>query len=258
MTQASRDTQPDRDDTPGPQGGIGTDNDTSGRDQIQAGRDVVGRDVIGGDSAGRDVIKSETTVTGFSAAAVQRLVITVGVMVFATAVCFFSGGLAVGALVLNRLGEPVNSNQAAALSMQAKLAAAQNLPSDRPHALVFGEDELSSYVRFIVGPGIGLSDGRARLIEPGVVAIGGRLQSLANLNVAATFSLQPGTDRKAKLESAAVQLLPTGGTLGWVVVPNFLVASFADQINQSLGTGYAVLDVQALSPTQWAVAIERW
>ncbi|MEP7199646.1 MAG: hypothetical protein ABI874_07510, partial [Chloroflexota bacterium] len=37
-----------------------------------------------------------TVTTGFSAQAVQRLVITVGVLVFVTAVCFLSGGIVIG------------------------------------------------------------------------------------------------------------------------------------------------------------------
>ena len=61
---------------------------------------------VGGDIVGRDkVTQTTTTVTnvGMAPEAVRRLVITVGVMVFVTALCFFSGGLVVGAAALQAL-----------------------------------------------------------------------------------------------------------------------------------------------------------
>ncbi len=58
---------------------------------VEGGGDVT----VGGDVAGRDVVKTTTTTTfvGFSPKDVQRLIIVVAAIVFATAACFFSGGV---------------------------------------------------------------------------------------------------------------------------------------------------------------------
>jgi len=74
---------------------------------VEGGGDVT----VGGDVAGRDVVKTTatTTIVGFSPKDVQRLIITVGVIVFVTAGIFFSGGLAVGFVALRELNRTVNA-----------------------------------------------------------------------------------------------------------------------------------------------------
>src|SRR5512139_3717531 len=92
----------------------------SGGVTVQPGGDAN----VGGDVVGRDkVVQTTTTVTnvGMTPEAVRRLVITVGAMVFVTALCFFSGGIVAGAVAVQALGRPVDSSLPNAASFQAKL-----------------------------------------------------------------------------------------------------------------------------------------
>ena len=106
------------------------------------GVQVEGRQVsVGGDVAGRDIVR--TTYVGFSPQAVQRLLITVGVLVFLTAACFFSGGILVGGVAIAALDRQVGSSTQAADRMQAKLEQVRQLPSGQAFRLTFTEDEIS-------------------------------------------------------------------------------------------------------------------
>jgi hypothetical protein len=249
MSKSSDRTQPDETDSPGRAGGV-----DAGRD-LTAGGDVVGRDKItaGGDVAGRDVVKP-VTVVGYSPQAVQRLVITVAAIVFVTAACFFSGGIFIGSQVFTALDRPVPQSQVALRSMQSKIEAASNTPKGETLPLTFSEEELTSYVGW-AGPQIGLNDAKARLLDTGQVAVGGRLQALGNLPIAATFSVQPNTDKPFQLESVAAKVLPVEGTFGWVAVPNVATASLADQAAQLLGGGYTITGVQA-APGELNVVVQ--
>src|SRR5512143_1882516 len=98
----------------------GTQN-VSGGVTVQPGGDAN----VSGDVVGRDkVTQTTSTVTnvGMAPEAVRRLVITVGVMVFVTALCVFSGGLVVGEVALQALGRNVDSSPENAVAFQAKLA----------------------------------------------------------------------------------------------------------------------------------------
>jgi len=221
--------------------------------KIRSGQDVN----VGGDVAGRDVVKNTTNV-GFSVDAVQRLVIAVGLMVFLTAACFFSGGVAVGGVALAALDRKVGSSQAAADSMKAKLDAIRALGPGQAFQLTFSEDEISSYLRFIAGPRMGLSDGKVRLLEPGKLVIGGQSSSLGSVPFAATFELQYNTPGKPlRLTGAAIHILPLGNSgFGWIVVPTFLLNPVADQVNASIGAGYelsTMTDVSNGTELSWMV-----
>ena len=238
----------------------GAPRSTEDTPERSGGIDVEGDITVGGDVAGRDVVKP-VTVVGYSAQAVQRLVITVGALVFATAACFFSGGVVLGAGVIARLDDPpvnangqsVNSSEDAAAILEAKLAAVDRLPAGQAFRLEFSEDELSSWVRFRASEELGLADGKARFLgASGQVVVGGQLRSLGNLSIAVKFSLQPHSDRPLRLESAAVKLIPIAGALGWMAAPNFLFTAFADQLNAQLGRGYSVSDL-APAAAQWTV-----
>lgn len=240
MPDSSDQPQPDQNETSDRSGGIDIEGDLS----------------VTGDVAGRDIDKSVTV--GYSAKAVQRLLITVGVLVFVTALCFFSGGVVLGAAVFNSLDRTVASSQVAADVFEEKLSIAQSITSGEEYEFEFTEEELSSYVRFSAGPRIGLSDGRARFVEPELVAIGGKLEALGDLRVAATFRLQEDSETPFALESVAVQVLPfEGSAFGWVTVPNVLVASFAEQVQEQLGSGYVVNQIDASSGTDtWSITVE--
>jgi hypothetical protein len=256
MAKSSQRTSHDSGETIDRSGGVDVEGDVS------VGGDVAGRDVV---KAGRDIVTNiddrDVINVGYSAKAVQRLVITVGALVFATAACFFSGGVILGAQVIGRLNDPpvdangqaTTSSTSAAADFEDKLDAAQGISADQ--GILFSEDELSSYIKFIAGDRLGLSDGKARFIEPGVIAISGQLRDLGNLYVAATFRLQENPQQPLRLERVAAQVLPFGGSFGWVAVPNALLGSFENRLNAELNgmTIRAVQEGITSNGAEWAL-----
>ncbi len=234
------------------QRGKQSDNDTHRR---SGGVDFGGDTAVSGDVAGRDVIKTETTV-GFSAKAVQRLIITVGAIVFLATALAFILGFFVASRIVADLRRPVASSPELAASLDAKLREAQGAPSGEMRNLEISEAELNSFVNR-EGGDFGLTNAKARFVETGLVAIGGNLDSLGGLEVAATFRLQENASQIVALESAGVRLLPfEGSALGWAALPNFAVADFADRVNQKLGSGYVITGVQAGGESGWNVTVQ--
>lgn len=195
---------------------------------------------VGGDVAGRDVVKNTTTTTvthvGFSEKAVQRLLLMVGAMVFVTAACFFTGGVALGFAAFPALSRPVGSSQSAAQNFQTNLSELQALPAGQAVQFTFTEDEISSYVKFIIGPQLGFApeSGRARFVDDTSIVIAGNLESANNLPVAATFQLSNEPGQPLQLTGAAAQLLDTGSAFGWVAVPTGMLQSVQDRLNSLL------------------------
>lgn len=217
---------------------------------VNAGRDVTIGEFVGG---------NKTTNVGLGASAVQRLLITVGVMVFVTAACFFSGGLAVGFGAFVALNKTVNSdNPEAATRFETNVQSLRELPAGQPFAFGFTEEEISSYFRLVVAPQIGVSDGKVRLLDDvGTLVVGGRADDLNGLRFAATFQWQNVPGAPLTLKAAAVQVLPTGNApFGWVAVPASAVRPIADQINTLFGnvTLTSVTD-QTVSPAEPAWVI---
>ena len=218
------------------------------------GGDVAGRDVHKTTTAGRDVVGGDvvttttTTHVGFSIGAVQRLVVTVGMLVFVTALCFFSSGFVLGGVALAALGRPVGSNPEAAVSFQGKLSALQNLPPGERYAFSFTEEEISSYFRLVMAPtlgGLNVTDGKVRLLDDGHLVIGGRAEGLGGINFAATFAVQDEVGKPLDLTAAAVQVLPTRNTpFGWVLVPPAALGGLEQSLNDLFGN---VQIVQATS-----------
>jgi hypothetical protein len=196
---------------------------------VRAARDIVAGDVnIAGDSISGQTVAVQQ---GFSANQVQRLVLVVGGLVFVTAACFFIlGAITAGALV-NSLGRPLNSSSEAAFSMQNKIDALKSLVPGQAFQVVFTEDELSSYFRFVVGPAIGISDGKARLMDdPGKIALGGNLDSAGGLPFIAELTVTT-SETPFQLTGAWVKVLPTpeGVSFGWLPV-----TPFAQNLNRRL------------------------
>jgi len=208
---------------------------------IVAGRDIAGRDIAGHDIAGRDIYNTTTNI-GFNQNTVLKLVVAVGLMVFLTAGCFFSGGIVVGVGALLALNRPVAVNTASSASMQMKLADLQNTPPDTPFTLSFSEEEINSYFHQVVAPDLNITNGKIRLLSPGKLIVAGDASELSNLPFAATFQVvtgQPG--QTLKLVGAAVDLLPSSnGSFGWVAVPNAVLAPIAEQVNDYLGGHYVI------------------
>jgi hypothetical protein len=223
----------------------------AGRD-IQAGRDIAGRDIAGRDIAGGDIV-----TVGFSQQAVTRLVLIVGMLVFVTAACFFSGGIALGAGVFAALNRPVETSPEAALSMQSKLQQIQSLPSNQPFSVVFSEPEMNSYFHYVLGPQIGVSDGKLRFLPDEQLAISGQVEDLGGRQAAAVLDVQEETGQTLSLSAAAVKVVGSQNSrFGWVAVPTPLLAPLQERINQNLTGNYeitAVESVQNPNQNEWMV-----
>src|SRR5260221_7346147 len=119
---------------PPPHIGGNVGGDVAGGDlnkELNAGRDIVGRDEVTNTT-------TNTTNVGFSAAMVQRLIVTVGALVAATAACFFVLGSVSAVAVAVAFNRPVNSNnQAAPPSFADNLAALRALPPGQPYEFSF-------------------------------------------------------------------------------------------------------------------------
>ena len=195
----------------------------SGGVNVSGGRVEAGHDI-----AGRDIYE------GFSPSAVQRLVLSVGALVFlatmCSAVCFFTSGFVIANQV-NAFSRPIESTIPAARSMQNKLALMAQLRRGESAVLTFSETELSSYVRFVMGPPNGLSDARVRMSDtPRELALTGNYDALDGTPVLATFRMTTG-DEPLELETTAIKAFgDVESALGWIVVPNALVATTVNNV----------------------------
>ena len=226
---------------------------------VEGGGDVS----VGGDVTGRDVVKTTTTTTivGFSPKDVQRLIITVGVIVFVTAGIFFSGGLAVGFVALRELNRTVESdNPPAADRFESALAQLHALSPGQLFTLKFTEEEISSYFRLSLAPQIGVTDGRVRLLDKSSqLVVGGQASDWGNLPFAATFELQDTPGAPLRLTSAAIQVLQLKDKdnknlpFGWVFLPTPLLQPLASNLNNLFGN-VQLTSVAAPAPQTWTVS----
>jgi hypothetical protein len=212
----------------------------SGGANVQADGDIT----VGGDVVGRDKI-TQTTVTnvGMSPEAVRRLVITVGGLVFATAFFFFAFGAITAAAALSAFSRELPSNERAAADFQQQLQTIDALPPGQAFEWQFEENDLSSYLRFILGPQIGF-DGRARFLSSQQTSFKGPWSGVNNLPVMVNTTMQTQLAELYKTDRAYVQILPLGDNLGWVPVPASTVQPLIDQINRDIGSGFVATGVR--------------
>jgi hypothetical protein len=219
--------------------------------ELNAGRDIIGRDVV---------TNANTTNVGFTAAAVQRLVLAVGALVAATAACFFVLGsvTAVGIGLAFERKVP-NNNLAAAASFADNLAALRALPPGQPYEFTFSEEDINSYFFMTVEPTLNgeVRDSQVRLLDAKRLALSGRAQRLGGLRFAATFAWQtnrPGAP--LALTSALVQLLPLGNSpLGWVPLPTLALQPLATRLNALFGN-VGIVDVKSAPQAHaWDVTV---
>lgn len=221
--------------------------------EISGGEVRVEHDLIGGD---------QITITqqGFSPAEVRRLVITVGLIVAATAAIFFVLGTTVSVVALVALQRPIpgGSSLEAAQSMQNKIDNFKSLPPGQPFVVAVSEKEISSYFQYIAGPALGVTDGKVRFLDdPGSLVVGGNLKQFGNLPFAATFQLTTGAEPFV-LDQAWVKVLPTSGTtFGWVPVTP-LLRPFTKQLNDQLAGAVTFTSVQGLQNSVLAPTGRVW
>lgn len=239
-----------------------------GADDVAIGGDVAGRDIVKSTTVGDDLIQGNVTnVTnvGMSPQAVQRLLITVGMLVFVTAACFFAGGIFVGANVFTALNKPVGSSPDAAASFEQKINTVAQLQPGDTYQLRFTEDELSSYLKFVLGPQIGLSNARARVLGDGQFVVYGRYDDLGGLPIMLVGSPQPGSDQLFNVTQSSAQIVPidsgqpnTISPVGWVPVPNALVQPLVDKALAPAGQRYTFTNVSVANPSAGAGSDATW
>ena len=212
----------------------------SGGANLQAAADIT----VGGDVVGRDKI-TQTTITnvGMTPEAVRRLVITVGGLVFATAFFFFAFGAVTAAAALSAFDRELPSTQTAADDFQRQLQIIDAAPRGQTFEWQFEENDLSSYLRFILGPQIGF-DGRARFLSSQQTSFKGSWSGVNNLPVMVVTTIQAGSTELYQIDRAYVQILPLGDNLGWVPVPASTVQPLIDQINHNIGSGFVATGVR--------------
>jgi hypothetical protein len=222
----------------------------SGGVDVQASRVNVTGDVVGHDV-------NKVTYVGMSPEAVRRLVLTVGVLVFVTAACFFTGGIFVGRNVIAALDRGVNSDPQFGQQVADALAQIDNLPAGQKFSIVMTESQLSSYLRHFLGPQIGLSDARARLLDNGQIMFYGQWSGLANLPILAVVSMQPSADRLFQVQSAAVRIVSIQNSdFGWVALPASFLQPLANQIGRDFSDGINLIAVTPSSGPGSSVSIE--
>jgi hypothetical protein len=221
-----------------------TTTNVSGGVNVEADNVNVGGDVVAHD---------KVTYVGMSPQAVQRLVITVGVLVVATAACFFVGGVVIGSRAIAALNRPVDSSPQGAADFQLGLDAIAALPPGQRSPRSFKEEELSSYIRFKLGPDIGLSNGRARILPDGQIVFYGRWSGFLSLPVMAISSVQTNSDQLFKVESAMVSINPfvdptAVSGFGWVPLPSSVLQPLVDQIGSVIGQNFRVVSGGPAAP----------
>ncbi len=214
--------------------------DVSGGVTVQPGGDVN----IGGDVVGRDKVTT-TTVTnvGMTPDAVRKLVLSVGILVFVTALCFFAGGIIVGFATLQAFARPLPSTEAAAQDFQAGLNQVQALPPGQAFRWAYTETDLSSYMHFILGPKIGF-DARARFLSSDEVAFQGNWSGLGGRLVTVVTRMETNSPELYHPVSAAVQIIPLpDSNFGWLPLPVSVVQPLVDAINLDIGRGYTAKSI---------------
>ncbi len=230
---------------------------------VTIGGHVVGRDMISTSHTGVGTQTIDTMNVGWSERAVIRLALVVGIMVFITAACFFSGGLAVGGLVYQSfVDRPLTPLPEQADAFQQQLDALDSVQSGETFTLVLSEDELNAFVHYRLGPQIGFTpgSGEARLINDNgmnQIAVRGDYEPLGGLPVIATFQLTDAPGAPLQLTGASARLFGgRNGGLGWVLVPVDWLRTVETQVNALLGNvqlSQAVVPPGAPDGASWEV-----
>ena len=168
-----------------------------------------------------------------------KILVIVGVLAVLTIGVLASGSIFVGPQPCDR-EVPVSAE--AARAMAAQIQRAQRIAPGERTSLEFPEMNLNSYVAEYTARRGDLQDGGVRLLEPGIVMLCGRSAQAGNLPIAAKFRIQPDADQAYQLEGVATQVIDTGGALGWVAVPNFVVEQMGlmDRVRAALGNNFRV------------------
>jgi len=184
--------------------------------------------------------------------ALKVLIITLVAISVVAVGAFFSGSVLVGTDACYRFVPEVPIGR-----ISENIARARNMrPGDPPFGFDFAEEELNSYVHEFAGANNILSDGRARLVAPGVVMICGYYPPAGNLPIAVKFRIVPNADQPFQLDGIATRVIDSGGGFGWVAVPNTVAEQYGlmDRIREVMGGGYVVTRLDP-RPGSWFIEI---
>jgi hypothetical protein len=184
-----------------------------------------------------------------------KILVIAAVLLVMTVVVLASGSVLVGPQPCDR-AVPVSSD--AAQETAAQIRRVQQIAPGERTSLEFPEMNLNSYVHEYTARSSDLQDGGIRLVEPGVVMLCGRSAQAGDLRIAAKFRIQPEADQTFQLEGVATQVIDTGGALGWVAVPNFVIEQLGlmDRVRTALGDTFRVTRLDARSDQLWVLEIE--
>jgi hypothetical protein len=186
---------------------------------------------------------------------ITKLLIVAGVLLVTVVVVLSSGSVLVGPQPCDRF-VPFEPEQAARLNRQ--IQAAQNIRSGERLPLEFSEVMLSSYVQRFTADSRELIDGAARFVEPGVVMLCGIYPPAGNAPIAAKVRIQANVDQPYQFEGLAVRAVDTGGAIGWVAVPNFLIEQLglAQRAREIMGDNYIVTRLESADGPLWLMEIQ--
>ena len=184
-----------------------------------------------------------------------KIVVIIAVLLVMTVGVLASGSILVGPQPCDRA---VRTSPDAAREMAAQIRRVQQIAPGERASLEFPEMNLNSYVQEYTARSGDLQDGGIRLVEPGVVMLCGRSAQAGDLPIAAKFRIQPNADQAYQLEGVATRVIDTGGALGWVAVPNFVVEQLGlmDRVRAALGDNFRVTGLTAHGDQLWVLEIE--
>ena len=172
---------------------------TVGADDVNIGGDVAGRDVVKSTTVGDDYIAGNVTnVTnvGLATKAVQRLIITVGVLVFVTAACFFAGGVVIGANVFGALNRSVEFHAGrSGLVSSRRWMRSRRLPPGDTYNCASPNRNLVRMCAWSWVRSIGLENARVRVLDNGQYVVYGRYADLGGLPVMMIVEPQTNSDQ---------------------------------------------------------------
>ncbi len=184
-----------------------------------------------------------------------KVLLIVGVLLVVVVGVLISGSVLVGPQPCDRV---VPDSREAAQRMADQIEQIKQIGPGQQSALDLSEMDINSYVREFTARSGDLQDGGLRLVEPGVVMLCGQASQAGNLRIAAKFHLQPNADEVVQLDSVAARVIDTGGAVGWVAVPNFVIEQLGltDRVRAALGENFRLTDLQVHDDQFWTLQIE--
>jgi len=166
-----------------------------------------------------------------------------------------SGEMFVGPSACDR---PAPMSREGAALMGRQIEAAKAMRPGQRQTLEFTEEMLNSYVNVISARSGDLIGGGARLTEPGVALLCGGLPQAGGLPVAVKVRVRVEAAEPYEIAGVAMRVLGTGGSFGWVAVPDAIAGQFGltERVREALGDSYIITSLRAPAPATWIMAVQ--